>query len=310
LTVSGFLAPIAHAGTVALPYTEGFDTDIDTTLFPNIYSDFTLTASPATDPDNPPVPMPSVLNGVLHLKNSGQAGVYSLNVMPDPLPAGKIIVDIDGGNKNAATQFRLQLGNNAIVFHPGYDQGGFTQGAFRIEGAGAADAGYAFNVALPFFPMVNTLYHMHVELGGDGANNLTLTDTTNPNNNDPNKFFHAAWQNLGAHNGPIGPAWFFGEGIYDNFSITTPGGGAGLAADFDHDGDVDSTDLVNFWKPGFGQNANGDANGDSQTNGGDFLVWQQQLGMAAPPVSAVPEPCCIALLMTGALASLSRYRRR
>lgn len=56
----------------------------------------------------------------------------------------------------------------------------------------------------------------------------------------------------------------------------------GFAADFDEDGDVDSADLGN-WKGGFGTvgtatHLQGDADGDQDADGRDFLLWQRQFG--------------------------------
>ncbi|MBA3484786.1 MAG: autotransporter-associated beta strand repeat-containing protein [Pirellulales bacterium] len=62
-------------------------------------------------------------------------------------------------------------------------------------------------------------------------------------------------------------------------------------ADFDEDGDVDSTDLM-IWDGAFDLNQLGDADGDNDSDGNDFLLWQRQLG-SAPIVAAagaVPEP--------------------
>jgi hypothetical protein len=214
------------------------------------------------------------------------------------MPEGQITIDIDGGNVNTSTQFRFQVGSNAIIFHPGHDPGGSTQGAFRIDGPGGFP-----NVALPFLPVVNTLYHLHLELNTDGTNNVTLSDPSNAGN-----VYNVSWTNPNARNGPFGPAWFFGNGLYDNFSITSGDGGGGLTADFDDDGDVDGDDL-NVWKPAFGQDANADANGDGFSDGADFLVWQQELGSTAPPVSAVPEPCCGALIITSCIFALVRRKQ-
>jgi parallel beta-helix repeat protein len=54
---------------------------------------------------------------------------------------------------------------------------------------------------------------------------------------------------------------------------------AGLAGDFDADGNVDAADLA-AWKQGFASGTLG---------GGDFLVWQRQLG-AGTGAGIVPEP--------------------
>ena len=70
-------------------------------------------------------------------------------------------------------------------------------------------------------------------------------------------------------------------------------------ADFDHDGDVDGDDLVQ-WQGDFGLNGESDSDSDGDSDGADFLAWQQQLGSvpATAAANAVPEPC--ALLVMGA----------
>ena len=52
------------------------------------------------------------------------------------------------------------------------------------------------------------------------------------------------------------------------------------AADFDEDGDVDRADLTT-WQNGYGITGatdyhQGDADGDQNVNGKDFLIWQRQ----------------------------------
>jgi hypothetical protein len=83
-----------------------------------------------------------------------------------------------------------------------------------------------------------------------------------------------------------------------------------LSADFDGDGDVDGTDLVQ-WKVGqLQQNDRGDTDADGDTDGSDFLVWQRQLGSDPPPsgVAAAPEPG--GLLLAAALLSCVAVSKR
>lgn len=80
------------------------------------------------------------------------------------------------------------------------------------------------------------------------------------------------------------------------------------AADFDLDGAVDARDL-SWWQSSFGVDAGGDADGDSATTGGDFLVWQRQVGDPTGATQyAVAEPDGASL--AGAVALLVALCRR
>jgi hypothetical protein len=88
--------------------------------------------------------------------------------------------------------------------------------------------------------------------------------------------------------------------------VSTPS----FSADFDDDGDVDSTDLA-IWKAAFHLNQLGDADGDNDSDGADFLIWQRQFG-SAPAVAvsaAVPEAASGLLLAIG-VAAIAAFCRR
>jgi hypothetical protein len=83
-----------------------------------------------------------------------------------------------------------------------------------------------------------------------------------------------------------------------------------FSADFDDDGDVDPTDLA-IWDGAFDLNQLGDADGDNDSDGNDFLLWQRQLG-SMPVVAAagaVPEPSSLALVALVAGIVAGRWRR-
>jgi autotransporter-associated beta strand protein len=85
-------------------------------------------------------------------------------------------------------------------------------------------------------------------------------------------------------------------------------------ADFNGDGFVDATDM-GIWEGGFETAGNatpqqGDADGDLDVDGADFLKWQQELSVpaAAPAGAAIPEPAA-ATLVFFACAVLRRRAR-
>jgi len=81
-------------------------------------------------------------------------------------------------------------------------------------------------------------------------------------------------------------------GYIDNIRlVTTP---PPPDADFNNDTFVDAADLL-IWKGAFGAGAEGDADGDLDSDGNDFLIWQRQLHVAAGGVAAVPEPPTVVL---------------
>ena len=89
-----------------------------------------------------------------------------------------------------------------------------------------------------------------------------------------------------------------------------------FSADFDDDGDVDSTDLA-IWKGAYDLNQLGDADGDNDSDGADFILWQQQFGsapavaLAQPAAAAVPEPSTAILSLTALVgAGWQRTRNR
>src|SRR5262249_9926564 len=61
-----------------------------------------------------------------------------------------------------------------------------------------------------------------------------------------------------------------------------------LDADFNNDTLVNADDL-GIWKGAFGTSALGDADGDLDSDGADFVAWQQQLKLAGG-ATAAPEP--------------------
>jgi hypothetical protein len=83
-----------------------------------------------------------------------------------------------------------------------------------------------------------------------------------------------------------------------------------LPGDFNHDGAVDATDLIQ-WQGDFGLNAESDSDNDGDSDGFDFLVWQRQVGSvsAMAATGAVPEPPALALLIAAVASAIAARRR-
>jgi hypothetical protein len=135
-----------------------------------------------------------------------------------------------------------------------------------------------------------------VLLGAD----VDITFETEFGNNRPLSYYHA----LGAN---------FGIAFYNAWiQVANP-----AAADFDEDGDVDQADLAT-WQNGYGitvatDHHQGDADGDQNVNGKDFLIWQRQFTDNLSNLSlltSVPEPST-GILVIGLLSMISgsRFRR-
>ncbi|WP_428304676.1 dockerin type I domain-containing protein [Lacipirellula sp.] len=89
-----------------------------------------------------------------------------------------------------------------------------------------------------------------------------------------------------------------------------------INADFSGDGIVDGADFL-IWQQNFGlasaaQQNQGDANGDGAVNDLDLTAWKDNFGagIPAPPVSAVPEPATAALAVIAGLAAIACRKRR
>ncbi|MEM9657678.1 MAG: hypothetical protein AAF961_04880 [Planctomycetota bacterium] len=101
------------------------------------------------------------------------------------------------------------------------------------------------------------------------------------------------------------PAGMTFEGIVEYGDPLDFGGGGDLTADFNNDARVDGLDLA-IWEAAFGVDDSGDADGDGNSDGTDFLALQRQYtgpASAAASVGAVPEPSTVLLTLVGAVLS-------
>jgi endonuclease/exonuclease/phosphatase family metal-dependent hydrolase len=85
-------------------------------------------------------------------------------------------------------------------------------------------------------------------------------------------------------------------------------------SDFNYSRVVDGTDLA-VWQAGYGTDSGaartaGDADGDGDVDGRDFLIWQRQYNGAGPGFVAVPEPNQLLLLLAFVGHSLRLTRSR
>ncbi len=100
-------------------------------------------------------------------------------------------------------------------------------------------------------------------------------------------------------------------GVIEYGSVTAPAN----PADFNNDGFVNKADL-DILRNNFGAprtKVTGDADGDGDTDGRDFLIWQRNNGatQATAAAGAVPEPATGLLVAAGAVALVAvRSRRR
>ena len=94
--------------------------------------------------------------------------------------------------------------------------------------------------------------------------------------------------------------------------------GPALAADYNHDNQVNEADLA-VWRTGYGNTTatqlDGDGNFDGAVDGADLLVWQREQGLGGPAATAnmapVPEPAALLLVaLLGAIACVAANRRR
>ena len=99
---------------------------------------------------------------------------------------------------------------------------------------------------------------------------------------------------------------------WDTFTITGGAGGGFNVADFNHVNGVNGADLT-VLTTNFGTgttNAQGNADGDTDVDGNDFLIWQRNVGNTSASAAAgvVPEPAALGLLIVASAGVVSIRR--
>jgi hypothetical protein len=185
---------------------------------------------------------------------------------------------------------------------------GFANAGITIFGASQPDHpnGQQFGLQAQFLGNEFALGDLPV---GTHEIEMELTSAQHPLTFATNQSFNDIFGEVGSGVNDLIPTGFQ---IYINKSTHAPWTGyidnirvgnlpAGPNADFNDDTFVNSLDLE-IWKGAFGQNALGDADGDLDSDGEDFLLWQRQLNIPGGGVAAVPEPTAAAFAGTALLA--------
>jgi hypothetical protein len=226
------------------------------------------------------------------------------------------------------------LGNGAAVPNAGPE---IELGFYNLESGGAAQVSFDFAWARSGSSVSTTLlvhaydydagpegedYHAPLEFsleqvfdtgpawgGGSGAAGSVAIDFANLVDRLTQRPFTSIddlWLDLSPIASPVATSEF----ALDHLDITPIRTNSPLAADFDRDGDVDIDDLAR-WESGWGVDALSDADGDCLSDGGDWLIWQQQTGSAfqnSDAAVSVPENTAWPLLIV--LELLTHARRR
>jgi hypothetical protein len=218
---------------------------------------------------------------------------------------------IDGGFTQSGITFQPQHGEQWIdlAAHSSNSKtSGVTQSIATTVGQRYAINFFVGSATDNFF-----FYPATVDLSISGGPRTSHTNPTAPNNMLNWRLFTV---NFTATNSNTNITFFNGGdsnnflSALDNVSVEPVDF---FDADFNEDGKVDADDLT-VWTAGFGVvgtavHTTGDADQDQNVDGGDFLVWQRELGLGVL-AAAVPEPVSSSLVMfvVAAFAVLRRSR--
>ena len=138
----------------------------------------------------------TVTGGVLHLTGAGVAPAQSdqlFTVSMSVAPVGEVTIfaQIGASDSNGDYNVGMVIGENRLVFHPGYVA---IPGAFRVEGPG----GFG-NSNMGFVPTNGLLNQFEVHSFPSGLFTIKVTDAANPLN-----VYNASFTNLASYGAPIG----------------------------------------------------------------------------------------------------------
>lgn len=198
-----FSAPVALHAAAGDVITETFDLSATQGDIASVYPEWRFI--PAGGFDNATA---SVTGGQLRL-GGDSSDPTSFRFMTAPTGAFTLDADLGAFPGDVCRNVGIQVGENEIVFHPGYPGT-----ALRVEGTGGfgnTDIGYTL--------AAETLHH--VRLFGDGLGNfaVTLTDGLNPSN-----AFSGSFSNPASVGGFLSITrasctGYYGEAVADNFSL-------------------------------------------------------------------------------------------
>ncbi|MDJ0522858.1 MAG: PEP-CTERM sorting domain-containing protein [Planctomycetota bacterium] len=164
----GFAAAPAWADTL---FHETFDTNTaNTATTLSTYSGWTVIGTtPVT-----------VVNGVVQIEAQGDPFDLQGFALPSTF-TGDLTIEVDLGTSTASGSYNvgLKIGDNNIVFHPGYT---VTPGAFRVEGPGGF-GGPGDNRDMGFVPAAGVLHHMTVNItAATGLIEIEVVDANDATN--------------------------------------------------------------------------------------------------------------------------------
>lgn len=152
-----------------------------------------------------------VTNGVLTLAPRRGTNTFQ-TFLTDGFAGAFEMTGLVGADNSAGGGYNVgfTIGENNIVFHPGYTG---IPGAFRVEGPG----GFG-NTDMGFVPAVDVMHLLRVEGDGLGNFDITLVDGL-----DPSNVFTTSFLNPGSVGGEMGfrrSGQDTGVGLFDNLIVT------------------------------------------------------------------------------------------